>query len=819
MCELNPGKEIVTQRYLCIHGHFYQPPRENPWLEAVEIQDSAYPYHDWNERVTAECYAPNAASRVLDGEHHIVDIVNNYAKISFDFGPTLHSWIAQKAPKLNDAIVAADHASRDRFDGHGSAMAQAYNHMILPLANERDKTTQVLWGIHDFKHRFGRFPEGMWLPEAAVDVESLETLARLNIHFTVLSPYSAKRIRKSGDGEWIDVSGGQVDPSRAYVVRLPSGRRINVFFYDGPVSRAIAFEDLLSNGETFARRLNGAFSDARDWPQLAHIATDGETYGHHRRHGDMALAYALRTFESEKWAELTVYSHFLEMYPPTHEAEVFDQSSWSCAHGVGRWCRNCGCNSGGHTEWNQEWREPLRNALDWLRDTVAPLYEKTAGEFLADPWRARDDYIQVILNRSKENLDAFFHDHGKQQLCNEQKTKALELLELQRHTMLMYTSCGWFFDELSGIETTQCIQYAGRVVQLAEKLFQNGVEAEFLNRLSQAKSNIPEMGTGKDVFEKYVKPMTLDLLKVGAHYGVSSLFTSYGDETRVYSYLIHRQDQQALSSGKTKVAIGHAQVTSEITLERGDITFAFASLGDHHIAGGVREFVGEEAYRSTVKDIILKFDSGEFPDLIRALDSAFGSESYSLKLLFRDEQRKILDRILQSALSEADASYRQLYDNRAPLMRFLAAIGMPPIRHFQIAAEFTLNADLRHAIDEGRWNHDAIAAPLEEAQRIHVPLDVTTLEFALRRRLEAIANEWCADPCNLEKLKTLEAAVRLARSFPFEVQLWEVQNSYYFVYKSLGKDAVKEACKSQEQAQEWADTFRSLGELLSMRIE
>jgi alpha-amylase/alpha-mannosidase (GH57 family) len=273
---------------ICIHGHFYQPPRENPWLEAIELQDSAFPYHDWNERVAAECYAPNAYVRFVDGQGRIERIVSNYSRISFNFGPTLLAWTQEKAPHLHQAVVAADQESRRRFSGHGSALAQGYNHIILPLANRRDKFTQVRWGQRDFEARFGRAPEGMWLPETAVDNESLDVLAELGLKFTLLAPHQASRVRPLGGGDWCGVSGGRVDPSMPYLVKLPSGRSIAVFFYDGPIARGVAFEGMLSNGENFARRLMQAFDDSRGHAQLVNIATDGETYGHHSppwRHG------------------------------------------------------------------------------------------------------------------------------------------------------------------------------------------------------------------------------------------------------------------------------------------------------------------------------------------------------------------------------------------------------------------------------------------------------------------------------------------------------------------------------------------------------
>jgi len=494
------------KRYICIHGHFYQPPRENPWLEAIELQDSAYPYHDWNERITGECYAANSVSRVLDGENQIIELVNNYSKISFNFGPTLLYWLEAKAPSVYAAILEADRESQKNFSGHGSALAQVYNHMILPLANARDRYSQILWGIRDFERRFKRAPAGMWLPETAVDLQSLEILVELGIRFTILAPHQAGRIRRLGGRAWRDVSGGRIDPTQAYEQRLPSGRRIALFFYDGPISRAVAFEGLLSRGEDFANRLLGAFTDDRDWPQLVHIATDGESYGHHHRFGDMALAYTLNYIESNQLARLTNYGEYLERHPPTHQVEIIEKTSWSCFHGIDRWWSNCGCNSGGHPGWNQAWRTPLRDALDGLRDSLALPFEDRGRELLKDPWAARNDYLSVINDRSTENAERFFDRHTARPLNDADKTTVLKLLELQRHAMLMYTSCGWFFDELSGIETVQVIQFAARAVQLAQELFGDSLEGQFVERLALAKSNLPEHGDGRRVYEKFVRP-------------------------------------------------------------------------------------------------------------------------------------------------------------------------------------------------------------------------------------------------------------------------------------------------------------------------
>ncbi|MBV8705766.1 MAG: DUF3536 domain-containing protein, partial [Acidobacteriaceae bacterium] len=559
-------------KYLCIHCHFYQPPRENAWLEQIELQDSAYPYHDWNERVDAECYAPNLAARILGDAQCITRIINNYSKINFNFGPTLLSWAAEHSPDTYHGILEADRQSRELFSGHGSAMAQAYNHMIMPLANSRDKKTQVRWGFEDFVSRFGRVPEGMWLPETAVDSETLDLMAEAGLVFAVLAPHQAKAVRPIGNGDWTDVTGSKIDPTRAYLFNTPSGRKINLFFYDGPVSQAVAFEKLLDNGEKFATRLIGAFSDSRSWPQLAHIATDGETYGHHHKHGEMALAYALQYIESKKLAKITNYGEFLELHPPTHEVRIQENTAWSCMHGVERWRSNCGCNAG-RAGWNQEWRKPLREALDWLRDYVNPRFEALGSKFLSNPWEARDNYIHVILNRAPEVRQKFGEACFARPLTPQEEVIVWKLMELQRHAMLMYTSCGWFFDDLSGIETVQVIQYAGRVVQLAEQLFGESIEGQFVEKLALAKSNVPEYKDGGSIYCKYVKPAMVDLEKVGAHYSISSLFAPYGERTDIFSYTAKRLDYHTREAGKLRMALGQARFTSKVTQECETLTF------------------------------------------------------------------------------------------------------------------------------------------------------------------------------------------------------------------------------------------------------
>ncbi|MEW6068668.1 MAG: DUF3536 domain-containing protein [Nitrospirota bacterium] len=806
------------EKYICIHAHFYQPPRENPWLEAIEIQDSAYPYHDWNERITAECYAPNYASRKLDGEGRILDIISNYSRISFNFGPTLLSWMETYSPETYQAILDSDRQSIELRSGHGNALAQIYNHIIMPLANTRDKQTQVTWGIKDFEYRFKRSPEGMWLSETAVDVETLEILSGFGIKFTILAPHQASKVRKIGDNEWKDVNGAQIDPTRAYLCRLPSGREINIFFYDGPISHAVAFEDLLKRGENFANRLLSGFSDLRDWPQILHIATDGETYGHHHKFGDMALAYALNYIESNGMARLTNYGEYLEKYPPTHEIQILENSSWSCIHGIERWRSNCGCNSGRYPEGNQEWRKPLRDAFDWLKERLYLIYETTASEYLNDPWKARDDYIEVILSRTEENINNFFGKHASRDLDNKKRIATLKLLEMQRHAMLMYTSCGWFFDELSGIETVQILQYAGRAIQLSEDLFSDKLEDTFKIRLSLAKSNLPEHGNGAHIYEKFVKPAMIDLKKVGAHYAVSSLFEDYIDETTIFSYSVRKEDYQKIEAGNIRLAIGKISVAARITEDSELISFCILHFGGHALNGCVRTFLGQEVYEKMRDEIMATFEQGEFADIVRLMDEHFGMHHYSLVNLFRDEQRNIMNSIVSKMLEEFENSYRHMYENNKILIGFLQEMGMPVKKAFYSAAEFILNSDIKKAFLEEKVDIEKIQVLINEMKRWNVSLDSIDTEFTVRSKLETLMDNIYKDPTDLDLLLNIQKMLELLKSSPIEINYWQTQNIYYKIAKSSYKDFLFRSYQGDENAKRWVNTFKYIGEILFFNI-
>ncbi len=807
------------ERYICIHGHFYQPPRENPWLEEIELQDSAYPFHDWNERITAECYAPNTAARILDSEKRIIDIVNNYSKISFNFGPTLISWIEKHQPEVYQAILNADKLSMENFSGHGSAISQGYNHMIMPLASQRDKYTQVSWGIKDFQRRFSRVPEGMWLPETAVDIETLEVLADLGIKFTILAPRQAKRVRKLVRGsKWQEVKEGKFDPTEVYLCTLPSKRSINLFFYDAPTSQDTAFGGLLRDGESLAKRLLAAFTEYRDWPQIVHMATDGETFGHHHRFGDMALAYCLNFIESQNQAKLTNYGEFLEKHPPSFAAEIFENSSWSCIHGVERWRENCGCHSGMHPGWTQAWRKPLREAMDGLREKLIPLFEGEASKYLKDPWEARNDYIEVVLDRSRENVESFFVKHEVRVLSREEKVRSLKLLEMQRNAMLMFTSCGWFFDETSGVETIQVMQYAARAIQLAGEFSEKSVEKEYLQILEKASSNLPELENGAKIYELFVKPAMLDLLRVGGHFAISSLFEEYPESASIYCYTVNRKIYHKAEAGKLKLAIGKARILSNITWEEEPVNFAVLHLGDHNFNGGVQKDGGDEAFSAMHREIKETFEKSDLPEVIRLIDKDFGMNNYSLTHLFRDEQRKILTQVLRSTLEGIEVAFREIYEKNYPIMSFLQSIQIPLPTPLFVATEYIVNTDLKKIFEEKKLNLEKLESLIKETQRWPLKIDRGTLGFVANDRIGSLMETLSKRPEEICLLEKIENILKSLISLSVELDLWKTQNAFFSVEKKVCSLMKKRAETGEDFAKGWLGAFHRLGSLLNIKV-
>ena len=515
-----------------------------------------------------------------------------------------------------------------------------------------------------------------------------------------------------------------------------------------------------------------------------HVATDGESYGHHHKFGDMALAYALDRIEAKSLARLTNYGEFLALHPPTHEVEIVENSSWSCAHGIERWRGDCGCNSGGHPDWNQSWRAPLRDAFNWLRDAVAPPWEAQARQLLKEPWAARDAYIEVVLDRSQENLERYFKRHGARKLTDGERTSALKLLELQRQALLMYTSCGWFFDELSGIETVQVIQFAARAVQLAEELFGDSLEDRFVDHLARARSNVDDHGNGRDIYEKFVRPARVDWERIGAHYAVSSIFAGYPQQANIYCYQTQQKEFQSFEAGKAKLAVGRVNLTSQITTESTDLSFGVLHIGDHHVNGGVRPVLSAEVEAYLAKELAEPFARADFAEVIRLMDRRFGESNYSLRSLFRDERRKLLERILATALGETESLYRQIYEQRAPLMRFLRSINVPLPKEFLSAAEFVVNKDLCRVLEKEDIDLDRVRNLVQAAKLEGLALDSATLEFAYRNNLERLAEKLSQAPAPAT-LQQLNRALGVIPLLPFWVNLWKIQNIYYRLSKSF----------------------------------
>ncbi|MGA2169960.1 MAG: DUF3536 domain-containing protein [Terracidiphilus sp.] len=807
----------ASKRFICIHGHFYQPPRENPWLETVETQDTAAPYHDWNERICAECYATNGAARVQNNKNQITRIVNNYARMSFNFGPTLLSWLKENAPRTYRMILDGERRSRKSYGGHSSAMAQVYNHIIMPLASRRDRITQIRWGIADYENHYGTPPEGMWLAETAADTESLELMAQHGIKFTVLAPHQCKRIRQLRDGaDWTDTPGTTVDTTRPYVVRFDSGVSIAVFFYNDPASRAIAFEGLLNSGEHFAARLKGGFKDSQQ-PQLVHVATDGESYGHHHKHGEMALAYALRMLERDKTVKLTNYGRFLEQFPPEYECEIVDNSSWSCVHGVERWRSNCGCNAG-TPGFNQAWRAPLRQALDELRDAMAPLTEQEGGKLFKDVWAARDGYIEVMLDRGTEKVEQFFRAHEGHSLSEAERVQALELMEMQRHAQLMYTSCGWFFDDLAGIETVQIIAYAARVLQLAQQVYgaqAEGLEAAFLARLAEAKSNLASAGDGAQIYKECVATMKLGLEQVAAHYAISSVFSSFAEETELFCYHVRRISYDIHTSGRGRLALGRAHIVSAITGHQQSFSFAVLHFGDQNITAAVKAYSEGDAaeFEAFAAQAAEHVQRARFPEVIRLLDSYYGRVDYSLTSLFTDEQRRIVQLILNSTLWDIENSLTTIYEDHASLLHYLAQAGLPKPPALMLAAGFAVNAGLKRALETDPIDIAQMRSFLTLAKADQVALDSATLSYIADLRMKRAMVELQMSSGSLEML---DRALTLARNLvelPFELNLWQAQNIWYEI---LGTSSYALAALGSDARPRWDKDFCELGSCLSI---
>jgi alpha-amylase/alpha-mannosidase (GH57 family) len=703
----------MTNTALVIHGHFYQPPRENPWTDTVEREAGAHPFHDWNERIYYECYRANAFARIADRYNRVQSIVNNYQGINFNFGPTLLTWLERHHPKTYERILEADRESARQRNGHGNAIAQSYNHTILPLSNERDRRTQIRWGIEDFRFRFKRDPESLWLPETACDDATLGALIDEGLAYVILSPFQAERVRHIGGSEWRTVSGGNIDTSipYRYFHRDGSGRSIAVFFYNGGLARSIAFEGALASSRALVERFQQAAQAGEG--KLVSVATDGETYGHHFRFGDRGLAYALEVEAEPQGLRVTNYGEYLEEHPATWEVEIGrglegEGTSWSCAHGVSRWIRDCGCTTDSTEGWTQKWRTPLRAALDFLRDDAAKHFEEAAGSLFLDPWAARDDYIKLVVSRHRFR-EEFLYRHAGRWLKPEEKERALTFLELQRHSMLMYTSCGWFFSDISGIETLQDLEYAGRVLDLTEELGLSSSRARFLEMLSEAQSNRPEMGNGADIFRRFVDTARVLPPAIAASHAISSLVSQEREEGEMAGFGFRREEFKRKRHGRLKLATGRMTMDSVWTGRHYDYAFAAMHFGGVDFLCALKAFPGEAEFREAAEKLWSNFRTASLPTMLRLMQTLFGPEEFGLEHVLPEGRERIAEIIFKNLVNRFTDEYALLYRENRRRIEMLQRAGFELPQELRAAAEFTFGKRFEEEIRRQQQSRDPAA--------------------------------------------------------------------------------------------------------------
>jgi len=771
----------MSDRFVCIHGHFYQPPRENPWLEAVDPEDSAAPFHDWNARIAEECYAPNTAARILDDAGRICRIVNNFSRISFNAGPTLLAWLRRHQPETLQAMVAADRQAQQRFSGHGSAIAQVYNHLIMPLANRRDKITQIRWGIDDFTHHFGRRPEGMWLAETAVDTETLELLAEAGIRFTILAPHQAQQVRRMGDSAWQTPK--KLNTAVPYRCPLPSGREMTLFFYHGALAADVAFGDLLRDGGKLAERIEQSFSRDKS-PQLAHLATDGETFGHHHRFGEMALAYCLEVIERQTPAQLTVYGEYLERFPPQMEVRIHENTSWSCAHGIERWRSDCGCRIDPQSHWRQHWRAPLRAALDGLRDALARIFVAEAQQLFPDPWQTRDAYVEVLLDRSQ--AVAFLAGQARRELTVEEQMQALGLLEMQRQSLAMYTSCGWFFDDISGLESQQVLRFAARALHLAADAGHPDLVEPFLQQLELVPCNDPRWRHGRQLFEEKILSARVDLAHVAAHHAIASGFSNRlqpaVEPLPIYCYSAREQALEQHTADGARLCLGLVGITSTVTFEQGDFLFAVLHIGGYSLNAGLLPCRDAAHYAAFRAEVLQPFAAGDVAEVLLQLDRRFGAASYNLWHLFADERRSLLDGILAGSLRDVENEFRAIHDRHLNLLRFLRDVNVPLPPQLTIPVGSVLNSDLLRALATEPCDLELLHTGIDEALSLGVELDKAALAHAASRRIAGLLEAIAAAPQDAPRLQAVTDLLDQLQQWGLTVDLWRAQTRFFELF-------------------------------------
>ncbi len=740
---------------LVIHGHFYQPPRENPWTGFVEREAGAQPFHDWNERIHAECYRANAFARIHDRHGRVASIANNYSRLSFNFGPTLVGWLARHHPRTWRRIVDADRGSVRRL-GHGNAIAQAYGHPILPLASPRDLRTQIKWGLADFRARFGREAEALWLPETACNESVLEALMDEGLRYAILAPHQAASVReiaevrgptanaRRGTSEEAPgsvspkASNERLDTSRPYFFRHRQDpkRSIALFFYDGELAKGVAFEGALASSARLVDRFERAAKAngrGNEGAGLVHFATDGESYGHHSRFGDRCLAFTLAVEAPRRGFRVTNYAEFLDRVEPTHEVLLSEGAdglgtSWSCAHGIERWRSDCGCQTGGKDDWSQAWRVPLREALTFLRDEAARLFEDAGADLFKDPWAARDAYGALLAARNGPTEEVggneadplvFLRSQAKKPLSARDSERALGLLELARHALLTDTSCGYFFSDISGLESVQILKYGGRVLDSLAELGQEPRTDRFLEILAEARSNLPAMGNGADVYHKLVEPCRVTPASVAAHLAMTKLVDHLPDEGRLagFSFAFHgvrREKRERLRAATGRLRLADLATTRPLEFAVGTMHLGGV---DFHVV--LKEDPGEEEFAKSTDRFWKRFTAASLPAVLRALDEEFDDPKYGafgLAHVLSEGRREIFDRVFGDLVERFSDQFAHLYDDNRRLLDVFTSAGFEIPQVLKAAAEFTLSKRFLAEIERQNGSHDR--KRYEEAIRI-----------------------------------------------------------------------------------------------------
>ena len=754
----------------------------------MEREASAAPFHDWNARITQECYGANAHARVFGPGDRIAEIVNNYAWLSFNIGPTLFSWLEQHEPSICHRIVEADRESAARNNGHGGAIAQVYSHAILPLCNARDRATQIRWGIADFRHRFRRMPEAMWLAETGCDVTTADALAEHGMRYIILSPHQAARARTIGHAEWADVSSGSIDPRRPYRLTLPSGRAIVCFFYDGSASHAISFEGVLDTSRGFAERLRAIADPERGSEQIVHVATDGETYGHHKRFADRSLAFMIQHEATEHGLELTNYAAYLDRVAVRDEVELKrgpmgEGTAWSCAHGLGRWTRDCGCNAGRSPGWNQAWRGPLRAAFDLLRDHAAEVLETVGGDLLGDVWQARDEYIDVVLTPTRERRDAFLRKHGRTELSSHARTRAFKLMEAHRMTQLMYASCGWFFDDLAGLETKQVMKYAARATQLLDDVTGRRFMPRLLDALAEGSSNLESEGNGADIMRRRVLRSEVGNPVRIAQRASKQLFGDVPKTESDPAFTIETLDQKVFERASTKIVLGRARIMRRRTEHSEEVTYAAATLTERDMHCGIRTTVGRDVYEALFEDATRCFQQPTPTEVIRLIDRHLGPQYYSVRELSDEARAEFIENVMVDSLERLGATYGVLYDEHRRTIEMFEQVGVEVPDELKLIAQYTLARRLDRAVLEAHGGGDrdlfrSALAIAREARELGVPLIVPRSEAKFAELLDEAARrlEQTRDEASANELVAL---LDLTQSLGLTVCLDSVQDRVF----------------------------------------